>query len=131
MQVDRNLFACSGIPEEVTSMTSEIHSPLLPQIGRIIWLLVGPLALVFLIIGIVRSGTGWLTGLDLAFFLVLGGMCLGRWIEFRGGTPRTSSGEPAGPAVLRHYVLLVLTLGLATWIAANVLGNHILAGRGA
>jgi hypothetical protein len=107
-------------------MGSDAPSPFFPLVGRLTWLLIGPMALVFLAIGIVRAGTGWLTALDIAFFLILAAMCLGRWLEFRGGNPRTPSGEPAAPPILRRYVLLALTLGTGVWVAANFLGNHVL-----
>ena len=60
---------------------------------------------------------------DLTYFLVLGGMALGRWTEFQSGQPLTATGEPATPAHLRRYLPGLSTLGLGIWIAANVLGN--------
>ena len=47
---------------------------------------------------------------------------LGRWLEFRGGQPKTSTGEPATAADLRRYLLMTSTLGIVVWIVANVLG---------
>jgi hypothetical protein len=73
---------------------------------------------------IINAGTGWLTGLDLAFLAVLGGMLLARWLEFRGGDPQTATGEPATLAHLRRYTLVALLLGLAVWVVANLVGNH-------
>jgi hypothetical protein len=42
-------------------------------------------------------------------------MLLGRWAEFRGGDPRTATGEPATRQDLRRYTLLASVLGLAVW----------------
>ena len=48
------------------------QSPALSAIlGRFIWLLVGPMALVLMIFANVSQGGGWLTGLDIAFFVIL------------------------------------------------------------
>lgn len=95
-------------------------------LGRLAWMMVGPLALALTLYHIVTSGTGWQTGADLLYFVILLGMILGKWIEFRGGDPRTSSGEPAKPGDLRRYVVLALVLGTALWAVANLVGNHLL-----
>ena len=108
-------------------MQTSPPTPLLPVFGRLFWLMAGPLALVLTLYFIVTSATGWRTPADLIYFLVLGGMVLGRWLEFRGGNPRNSLGEPVTAADLRRYVLRVATIGPAVWVLANLLGNHVLA----
>jgi hypothetical protein len=94
--------------------------------GRVFWMMAGPLGLMLAIYFIVSSGTGWRTVADVVYFIILAGMILGRWAEFRGGKPTTSDGEPATPAHLRRYVLMVLIFGPLVWIAANYVGNHLL-----
>lgn len=94
--------------------------------GRLTWIALGPVALVGLTIGIVSGGTGWLTGLDAAFVLVAGLMLLGRWTEQRSGSATTLTGEPATPAQLRRYVVLLIPVAAVIWLAANILGNHVL-----
>jgi hypothetical protein len=91
--------------------------------GRVLWLFFGPMFLVLLTFGIVRDWSGWVTGLDVAFFVIVGVMLLGRWLEFRGGRPETVTGEPATPAHLQRYLLLVPLIGLAVWVTANLLGR--------
>jgi hypothetical protein len=95
-------------------------------LGRLIWMMIGPLALILLTMAIVREGGGWLTPYDIAYFAVLGAMFLGRGLEFRGGHPQTADGEPATAQHLRRYLLFGALLGLAVWALANVLGNHVL-----
>ena len=63
--------------------------PLLALLGRMLWLVIGPLVLIVLTVLIVISGSGWLTSDDLAFFPTLALMILGRWIEIRSGYGRT------------------------------------------
>jgi hypothetical protein len=94
--------------------------------GRITWMMLGPLALAAAVFGIITSGSGWATGTDLFYFIVLGLMILGRWLEFRGGNPQTGSGEPATPEMLPRYVFFALMIGLSVWVVANVIGNHLL-----
>lgn len=91
---------------------------------RLLWMMVGPMLLLVLSITIINSGNGWLTGLDITFFVVLAGMLLARWFDFRAGDPRTAAGDPATPGHLRWYVPLTLVIGLAVWAAANAIGNH-------
>lgn len=96
--------------------------------GRLFWMMIGPLSLALTLYYIVSSGTGWRTFADAMFFVILLGMILGKWLEFRGGNPQTSAGEPATPANLRNYIAAVAIGGPVVWALANLLGNHLLAG---
>jgi hypothetical protein len=82
--------------------------------GRLAWMIVGPFA----------------QPIDLIYFLVLGGMVLGRWLEFRYSQPLTATGEPATAADLRRYTWVLGILGLGAWIAANLVGNQVVGGLG-
>lgn len=96
--------------------------------GRLAWIVVGPMALTVLALGIAQQDTGWFTGFDLAFFLVLGGMLFGRWLEFQSGGATTSTGEPATPADLRRYLMTATPVGLGLWVLVNLAGNYWLGG---
>jgi hypothetical protein len=103
----------------------QTQSPSLAVIAfRMFWMMIGPIALGGLGFAIIRAGTGWLTALDVAFFLVLGAMVLARWLEFKRGDARTATGEPASEGHLRRYVVTALGLGLTVWVLANLAGNH-------
>ena len=105
---------------------SSSTTPLISVFGRLFWMMVGPLGLVLTTYFIVSSGTGWTTPADIIYFVVLGGMILGKWLEFRGGSPETQTGERATAADLRRYILMVVIAGPAVWIVANILGNYVL-----
>ena len=107
-------------------MSSSTTTPLISVFGRLFWMMVGPMALVMTTYFIVTSGNGWTTPADLIFFIILGGMILGRWLEFHGGSPETQTGERATAADLRRYILMVVIAGPAVWIVANILGNYVL-----
>jgi hypothetical protein len=92
--------------------------------GRIFWMLAGPPFLIVIALYIAQRRTGWFTLLDLAYFLVLGGMLLGRWLEFRSGDARTTMGDPATPADIRRYMMFAPLAGLALWVLVNLIGNH-------
>lgn len=109
-------------------MSSSNTTRLIPVFGRLFWMIVGPLALVLATYFIVCSGSGWTTAADLMFFVTLGGMILGRWLEFLGGSPETSTGEPATARDLRRYIFMLVVIGPIVWAAANILGNHVLHG---
>ena len=107
-------------------MASSDTTRLIPVFGRLFWMMVGPIALVMATYFIVSSGNGWTTAADLLFFVILGGMIFGRWLEFRGGSPETQTGESATAADLRRYILTVVIAGPVVWIVANILGNYVL-----
>jgi hypothetical protein len=92
--------------------------------GRISWMIVGPFALAICALSIIERRDGWLSPRDLIYFVVLGGMLLARWTEFRYGRPLTATGEPASAAHLRQYTLVLSILGLGAWVAANLIGNQ-------
>ena len=93
--------------------------------ARIIWFFVGPFILLLILMNIVRTGTGWLTALDAAFFTVVAAMILGRWYEQRSGQGTTITGEPATGQDFRRYALLLPLVAIGAWILANALGNHL------
>ncbi len=95
-------------------------------LGRLMWMIIGPICSVFIIHRIIQSGE-WLTPLDAVFGLVVLLMLLGRWIEQRSGAAMTAMGEPAGENHLRRYVQVLLPLAIGVWLAANVVGIHFLA----
>jgi hypothetical protein len=92
--------------------------------GRLSWMIVGPFALAIFAISIFARRDGWFSVLDLIYFVVLGGMLLGRWTEFRYAQPMTAAGEPATAAHLFRYTWVLSTLGLGIWVAANLVGNQ-------
>lgn len=94
--------------------------------GRLFWMMAGPVLLLLTLYSIVTSGTGWWTIADLLYFVILWGMLLGKWVEFHGGNPQTTTGEPATKADLRRYVLITTILVSALWVLANLIGNHLL-----
>src|SRR5262249_38959877 len=93
-------------------------------LGRLSWMIVGPLALAICAVSITERHDGWFSPLDLIYFLVLGGMLLGRWTEFQYSRPLTATGEHATAAHLHRYVLGLSALGLGIWVAANLVGNQ-------
>jgi len=87
-------------------------------------MMMGPMILTMLLLTIVSDGSGWLTTVDFAFLAVLSALLLARWVEFRDGNPRTSTGEQATPGHLRRYVLNATAAGLGAWVIAKLIGNH-------
>jgi hypothetical protein len=94
--------------------------------GRLSWMIIGPFALAIAAVGIADRRDGWFSPLDLIYFVVLGGMLLGRWLEFRYSRPLTATGEPANGDHLRRYAWGLGLLGLGAWLAANLVGNQVL-----
>jgi hypothetical protein len=94
--------------------------------GRLSWMMIGPFALAICALSITERRAGWFGPLDVVYFAVLGGMLLGRWLEFRYSLPRTATGEPATAAHLRRYAWVLGVLGFGGWVAANLIGSQSL-----
>jgi hypothetical protein len=93
---------------------------------HLLWLFIGPFALLLFLMNIARTGSGWLTGLDLGLLIVVILMLCARWIDQRSGQATTVYGEPSTWADFRRYALTLPVLAGVAWIVANVIGNHIL-----
>lgn len=98
-------------------------------LGRIIWFMAGPLALLGITYGIVTRGSGWLSGLNAAYVAVVALMVWGRWHELRSGVATTAEGKPATWDHYRRYVRVLLPLAGVVVLVANRLGNHVLRDR--
>jgi hypothetical protein len=104
------------------------RNSVLVLLGRAFWIMFGPLLLTASGLMILFSpGSGWRTGADITFLLALAGMVLGRWAEFCGGEPLTSTGEPATPQDFRRFVAVTLFGGFAVWLVANLVSNYLFA----
>lgn len=91
--------------------------------ARIFWMMVGPLMLAVLAYSIATKGSGWLTGLDIAYLVILAAILAARGLEFRSGQGQTAEGLPLTEAGFRRYLMLAASVGFAVWIGANVVGN--------
>lgn len=96
-------------------------------ICRLTWMLLGPCALLFSAVAIVRIGQGWLTAADIAFFIVVLAMLAGRTLEFGTGHAQTADGAPATRQHLVRYLLLTPAAALGAWVVLNLLANHWLS----
>jgi hypothetical protein len=70
--------------------------------------------------------SGWRTTADIIFLALLAITILARWIEFAAGDARNGMGEPVARADIVRYSIIMASVGLAAWICANVVANHIL-----
>ena len=99
----------------------------LALVGRLFWIMFGPATLLVSAALILNSPrTGWRTGADIVYWIALLGMILGRYLEHRGGDPRTSTGEPATVGDLRRYTVVTTIVGSVVWLIANVISNYVL-----
>lgn len=92
--------------------------------ARLTWAGLGPMTWLLITVGIVLTGTGWLTGLDAFYWIAVGLMLLGRWVDHRSGASTTLTGEPATDEHFRRYATGLPLIAVAVWIVANLLGNH-------
>jgi hypothetical protein len=95
-------------------------------IGRILWMMVGPITLLLLALHIARQWDEWFALPGLAYLVVLPGTLLGRWMGSRCGFPKAATGELATTDRSRRYALSSGTIGIATWFIANLVGDHLI-----
>jgi hypothetical protein len=103
---------------QTPAQPERVGSSALAALGRLTWMLLGPMALLLATLSLFTRGRSTFGTADGAFFAALGAMLLGRWLDFRGGTPLTADGEPATAAHLRRFVLWTTVAGAAIWAAA-------------
>jgi hypothetical protein len=90
--------------------------------ARLFWIFLGPMLLLLVAYSLVNGGGEWLSPKSLAFVGLLAFVLLCRWAEFHAGNATTSEGEPATVAHLRRYTIFATLIGLAVWVAANLVG---------
>ena len=116
----------TNAPPNGTTPVGEINSVAV-LFGRVMWMMIGPIALCLIVYGIVSGGDGWFRPADAAYATVLVFMIGGRWIEQRSGVATTVTGQPATVQHFKRYLRALVPAAVGLWIAANVLGNHVLA----
>jgi hypothetical protein len=90
------------------------------------WFMLGPMFLLLIAVGIVNSGTGWLTRLDALYAGVVALTLVCRWLDQRSRSITKNEGQPSTTEDFRRYVGSMLLAAAVGWIVANVAGNHIL-----
>jgi hypothetical protein len=96
------------------------------MLTMMIWLFVGPLAMVLTLVSITQRGTGWATFHDALFFGLLLTSVAARWIDAVNGDPVISGGDAVDTRGARQYTMWVVGAGVAAWVVANAIGNHLL-----
>ena len=105
-------------------MTTRTMSSFPAVAGRLFWMFVGPFALAVSAIGIAGRRDGWLGPSDVFYFVVLAGMLVGRWTEFRSGAAHDGDRRARhGPGPAPIY-LGIGVLGLGVWVAAHLIGHR-------
>ena len=105
-------------------MATEAMTSAPASFGRLFWMIVGPFALAICAVGIAQRDAGWFSPSDVFYFVVLGGMLIGRRVEFRYSRPTTATGDPATAVHLRRYTVWLTMLGLGIFVVAKLIANQ-------
>jgi hypothetical protein len=112
-------------PKDVKVATNTpVATSLKVLFAHVTWFFIGPMALFLTLLCIVRSGTGWTTGLDIEFFVFVGLSVWCRWYDQRSGQATNYDGEASTWADCRRYMCWMPVAAGVAWIVANVVGNH-------
>ena len=98
--------------------------------AHLVWSMLGPMALLFLLAGIVSRGGGWYTAMDIAYFVALVLTVGCRWRLQRSGRTVTTDGIPSTWPQFRRWVLCLVPIAVVAWTAANLVGYYFVRGVG-
>lgn len=93
-------------------------------LARIYWIMFGPLFLFMLAYQMATRNDGWTAGSDILYLVFLAGLMIARWLEYRVGSPDSTTGQVLSRTSLVHYCVLAVSLGMIVWIVANIVGNR-------
>lgn len=93
---------------------------------RLIWMFAGPVTLAIVVYHTVAQGDVWFAMRDIVFAAAVALMIGARWVEMRSGKAQTATGEPATMAHFRRYITVLLPVVAIVWLAAKVVGHHLL-----
>lgn len=89
---------------------------------RLYWMLVGPVALLFLLFGIVDKRAAFPSWLDAAYWAVVASLVGARYADIRYLKGGSGDGEPATMADWRKYSVRLLGVGAGVWVVARLAG---------
>lgn len=90
---------------------------------RLVWVALGPVALLMSGATLLMNGGGWLSLSSLAFLVTIPVMIAGRFIEQNSGFGQDSTGAPATWAGFRSYVLIMVPALVGVWTVLNVISG--------
>ena len=94
------------------------------MLAHVTWFFLGPAALLLILFRLGHAETGWVAGLNAAYFAVVALTACCRWFDQRSGQATTSDGEASTWADCRRYVVGLSVVAVVAWVAANLIGNH-------
>lgn len=86
--------------------------------ARMFWALLGPMLMAPALMGIFLRDRDSLGLSDAFFLLIVLGMLIGRWMDYRYGSGKSSTGEPSTHGEFMRYILLVAIGAAAAWLIA-------------
>lgn len=105
-------------------MATPHTTPGIAALSRVVWMLLGPMALALTAFAVIKTGRDWLTVADFAYLTILGVVLLARWAEFHSGHAETATGEPLTRDAFRRALVVTILFGLVVWIGANLVANY-------
>lgn len=92
---------------------------------RLVWVALGPVALLISGMMLVMNHGGWLSLASLVFLIVIPVMIAGRFIEQKSGFGLDSTGDPATWSGFRTYVLIMVPALVGVWTVLNVISGIV------
>jgi hypothetical protein len=110
---------------EKTPAQSKSVNSLKVLIVHLFWMLLGPaLLFAFLYINAIEDGN-WLSGIDLAYFIVLALILFSRWLDQWSDECALSDGPISSWQEYKRFVYIFVPAALSAWIVTNLIGNYL------
>ena len=89
---------------------------------RLIWLVVGNMALMLVGVQLFLHPRGWFSVLDAAYWSIVVLILAARYADMRYCNGTTADGKPCTPAIWRRHTVVLVLLACVVWLAAHSLG---------
>jgi len=93
--------------------------------GRVLWMMFGPAAMFTAAAVLLTSPSDWWSVPSAIYLAALMTTVCGRWMEFAGGTPLNSDGQPATMEHLKRWTLIAVVGGIVGWLVVHLVGGFL------
>jgi hypothetical protein len=111
--------------EKNLAQTKPVNS-LKVLIVHLFWMLLGPALLFAFLYVNTTEDTNWLSGIDVAYFVVFALVILSRWLDQRSGQCTLTDGQISTWQDYKRFVYVVVPSALSAWVATNLIGNYLI-----
>jgi hypothetical protein len=104
-----------------TSSNQKECTSLVVVFDRLLWIAIGPAAMLITASFIVKHGAVWFSLPDLLFIAIIALIIFGRLFELRSGVAFTMDGQPATKENFKGYCIRLISTSACIWATLKVI----------